>query len=331
MLIENKLISEEIGGCNAIDGVIVTTPIPDGRVKLGAQVVQMLVQHGFVRGDKWRNIILVGTKADRATREEMELFATQDVDEAGRPRGIAAQFFSLAPGGKGLLVTTSKGDYSQLRAAISGLPNMKVRYGAPEPARMAEAFAEKLGVDKEMFQQELRESRRALEAELAEGLAAQQRLREENLRLKREREEELERRTREADEQSRSLQQGLEANLEEPCRCLGGTAACRAHGARRAGAQGPELKEELEAVSQQAASCRETQQRQFREAEAKIRRLVAEQRQLEDANRQRARNYSFGSQSFALASSCLRVHSRRRGNMHGSGRKCSDCKAELGR
>ena len=35
----------------------VTTPIPDGRVKLGAQVVQLLVQHGFVGPDKWKNVI----------------------------------------------------------------------------------------------------------------------------------------------------------------------------------------------------------------------------------------------------------------------------------
>ena len=30
-----------VGGADAIDGVIVTTPVPDGRVKLGAQVVQL--------------------------------------------------------------------------------------------------------------------------------------------------------------------------------------------------------------------------------------------------------------------------------------------------
>ena len=32
-----------------------------------AQVVQLLVEHGFVGSDKWRNMIFVGTKADRAT------------------------------------------------------------------------------------------------------------------------------------------------------------------------------------------------------------------------------------------------------------------------
>ena len=39
----------------------VTTPVPDARVKLGAQVVQFLVSKGFVGGDeKWKNVIFVG-------------------------------------------------------------------------------------------------------------------------------------------------------------------------------------------------------------------------------------------------------------------------------
>ena len=52
-MIEQQLISMEVGGADAIDGVLVTTPIPDGRVKLGAQVMQMmqmLVENGFVGG-----------------------------------------------------------------------------------------------------------------------------------------------------------------------------------------------------------------------------------------------------------------------------------------
>lgn len=86
---------------DALDGVIVTTPVPDGRVKLGAQVVQLLVEHGFLGADKWRNIILVGTKRDRATAEELELFTTQELDVSGQPVGIARQFFAMAPGGSG--------------------------------------------------------------------------------------------------------------------------------------------------------------------------------------------------------------------------------------
>ena len=44
--------------------------MPDGRVKLGAQLVQLLVEHNFLGQGKLANIILVGTKADRATEEE---------------------------------------------------------------------------------------------------------------------------------------------------------------------------------------------------------------------------------------------------------------------
>ena len=59
--------------------------MPDGRVKLGAQLVQLLVEHNFLGQGKWANIILVGTKADRATEEELEFFKTDRVDD--RPPG----------------------------------------------------------------------------------------------------------------------------------------------------------------------------------------------------------------------------------------------------
>eukprot|EP00434_Breviolum_minutum_P043705 symbB.v1.2.038972.t1/scaffold6166.1/size20395/1 len=108
-------MTDEINGSDAIDGVIVTTPVPDGRVKLGAQVVQLLVEHGFLGEDKWQNIILVGTKRDRATAEELDLFGTDRLDEQGQPVGIAAQFFAMAPTGQGTSVTTTKDDLSELR------------------------------------------------------------------------------------------------------------------------------------------------------------------------------------------------------------------------
>jgi hypothetical protein len=43
----------------------------------------------------------VGTKRDRATPEELELFGTDRVDEDGQPVGIAAQFFAMAPNRRG--------------------------------------------------------------------------------------------------------------------------------------------------------------------------------------------------------------------------------------
>ena len=45
-----------------IEGVVVTVPVPDCRVKLGAQVAQLLAEHGLGRQDKWAMVILVGTK-----------------------------------------------------------------------------------------------------------------------------------------------------------------------------------------------------------------------------------------------------------------------------
>lgn len=52
-LIEQELIADNVSCSESIDGIIVTTPIPDGRVKLGAQVVQMLVEHGFLGEDEF--------------------------------------------------------------------------------------------------------------------------------------------------------------------------------------------------------------------------------------------------------------------------------------
>ena len=63
--------------------------------------MQLLVEHGFVGADKWKNVILVGTKADRATAEEIALFKTTEGDENGEAMGIASQFFANAPGKRG--------------------------------------------------------------------------------------------------------------------------------------------------------------------------------------------------------------------------------------
>eukprot|EP00966_Prymnesium_polylepis_P294081 6791939-Prymnesium_polylepis.1 len=76
-MLEGTLASQE----TPIDGVIVTTPIPDGRVKLGAQVVHALVEKGFVGETKWDSIILVGTKNDRAEEEERTCFRNEVVPE----------------------------------------------------------------------------------------------------------------------------------------------------------------------------------------------------------------------------------------------------------
>ncbi|CAE7900997.1 unnamed protein product, partial [Symbiodinium sp. KB8] len=184
-MIEQELMTDELGCSDSIDGVIVTTPIPDGRVKLGAQVVQLLVEHGFLGEEKWRNIILVGTKADRATPEELDLFRTDRRDAAGQ-----------VVGGHGTFVMTSRDNYGELRKAIAALPNMslgnrqgKVKYATPDPSLMAEKFSEKLGLSKDAFRAELLQARQEFEAKIAEQMEEKSQLREqvEQLRLAQER------------------------------------------------------------------------------------------------------------------------------------------------
>ena len=65
------------------------------------------MQHGFTGKDKWASIILVGTKADRATKEEMDSFTSQALDEDGNHVGVAARFFSDIGGSGGSSVVRS--------------------------------------------------------------------------------------------------------------------------------------------------------------------------------------------------------------------------------
>jgi len=171
-----NMLEQELSGIDAaddVDGIVVTSPISEGRLKLGAQLVKILVQQGFAGEDKWSNVILVGTKADRATKEELESFMSQALDEDGNHVGIAAQFFSDA-GGKGTVVTTSIKDYSQLRAAIAALPPRKVRYSAPQPDAMLAAFGMILGMDPTPFRRELQKARSELQTELERRRADQE-------------------------------------------------------------------------------------------------------------------------------------------------------------
>jgi len=324
-LIEQELVTDAVHATDSIDGVIVTTPIPDGRVKLGAQVVQMLVQHGFLGEGKWQNIILVGTKADRATPEELELFKTDAKDDKGQPMGIAGQFFSMAPGGKGTFVRTSKDDYSELRQAIAGLPDSKVQYGSPDAAKMAEIFSEKLGVEKDLFQKELEASRRELETQLSaqfEEMERQKKQMAEERDEMRRKQQQLQQDQEQQQSESRERQMQLEQKLEAQQRAL-------------AELQSPEQRTQLEEESrrsqqelQQIRAAQLLQQEQLQEKERDLRALLEQIRHLERASEQRARNYNFG--KGGSIPGCLHPSSRRWGNAYGSGRKCTACKAELG-
>jgi hypothetical protein len=137
-MIEAKLSDHPI----PISGVIVTTPATEGRIKLGAQVVQTLVEHGFVGEHKWDSIILVGTKSDRADEDEKAFFRDH----------VVKDFFEKAPPGTSpKFALTTKQDVSQLVTQIGSLPGVPIEYVQPETASLAQILAAKFGIPVEAF------------------------------------------------------------------------------------------------------------------------------------------------------------------------------------
>lgn len=138
-----------------IRGVIVTTPIPDCRIKLGAQVVQIIVDKGFVATtgeDKYANILLTGTKADRAEEDERQNF----MDGLNGERSVRQIFFEKAKDpSKGVAVMVNKSDYSALLKAIKELPAVSIAYKVPEAKVMATALAEKMGMEADAFEEQM--------------------------------------------------------------------------------------------------------------------------------------------------------------------------------
>eukprot|EP00438_Fugacium_kawagutii_P005503 Skav227047 [mRNA] locus=scaffold72:655397:666083:- [translate_table: standard] len=142
-----------------IRAVVVTNPVPDGRVKLGAQIVQAVVDKGFVAAhgdDKYANIILCGTKVDRAD-----------------PEGIAI----FMEGSEGI----PSDDYSQLLDAIRNLPCTSIAFQKPESRVMAQALASKLGMEPEEFESQM-EGMRAMEQRREKQARIEQEQREERMR-----------------------------------------------------------------------------------------------------------------------------------------------------
>ena len=137
-MIEAKLSDHPI----PISGVIVTTPSTEGRIKLGAQVVQALVEHGFVGEHKWDSIILVGTKSDRANEGEKAFFRDH----------VVKDFFEKAPPGTSpKFALTTDQDVSQLVTQIGSLPGVPIEYVQPETASFAQILAAKFGIPPEAF------------------------------------------------------------------------------------------------------------------------------------------------------------------------------------
>ena len=122
-------------------------------------MVQVLVDKGFVGGEeKWDNVILVGTKNDRADDEERQCFIEE----------VVPTFFSRSAQSTGRHVLSSKDDFSRLVAAIAALPNSVVQYRQPNAKDMGEALADKMGIDKNVFEAELIAARDSIIATLEE-------------------------------------------------------------------------------------------------------------------------------------------------------------------
>ncbi|KAL9139654.1 putative conserved tandem protein 13 [Amphidinium carterae] len=172
-----------------VRGVVVTTPIPDGRIRLGAQIVQAIVDKGFVapdREDKYGNIILCGTKLDKADEEERQCFLE---GWNGKP-SVKELFFKNSARKTGPCVMVSNQDYSPLLAAIRALPAMTIRYEKPKSDVMAAALAEKLGMRPEDLQSQMDAFREMVESqsqqikELMQGMHEEQRRHREEIAKK---------------------------------------------------------------------------------------------------------------------------------------------------
>ena len=118
-MIEAFLKADMVPG--GVRGVVVTTPVPDGRVRLGAQIVQAIVDKGFVApadADKYGNIILCGTKLDKADTDERKNF-TDGID--GQP-SVKELFFAKSPNRTGRSVLQE----STLSSGVARVASLQV-------------------------------------------------------------------------------------------------------------------------------------------------------------------------------------------------------------
>ena len=181
-----------------LSGLLVTTPVPDGRIRLGAQVVKTIVEKGFlpVHGtDKFANVILVGTKVDKADEDEKRHFM-HGLDGHPSVQQIFFQDRDAKKTGNGICVMVSKQDYSPIYPAIRRLPDVAIQYQRPPRDVVSQALAYTLSV------QQLRE-----EVELQHR--AVQQLRREALEEKRQQQREAE------EQQERLIQLQLQAGKRQ--------------------------------------------------------------------------------------------------------------------
>ncbi|KAL1522619.1 hypothetical protein AB1Y20_017601 [Prymnesium parvum] len=171
------MIQEELGA-QQIDGVVVTTQIIAGRLRLGARVVMELVKSDAFRGDtpqaKWANVILCGTMRDMAKYKPgcMETFMLDKnvIKENGNPKGVVATFFQQAPDRWGRCALVDKDDYSELQHAISQLPNIPIQYIKKSPLELATLLCNTIGVSQDKFKEEFEKALAEREAKFQQLL-----------------------------------------------------------------------------------------------------------------------------------------------------------------
>lgn len=201
-LIETALAKGALGE-DGIRGVVVTTPIPDGRIKLGAQVVQALVEKGFIGGrdgeDKWHSIILCGTKHDRAEPEDVQNFI-EGID--GKP-SVSNVFYDKAGDKPGQTVMVSRGHYDPLVAAIKKLPAACILYQQPSVQEMSAALAARLGIEPSKFEEEMTFMRDLLKQQSEQIIALNKQMLEEQRKHR----EEIARREEQASQTLKMIQE----------------------------------------------------------------------------------------------------------------------------
>jgi hypothetical protein len=142
-MLEKQLAGRE----TKIDGVLVATPVDCGPIKLGAQVVKFLVSKGFEGGEKWKNVVLVGTKNDKA----------DDGDRQVWPQFVEA-LFDEAPGKTGPNVLVDWKGYKPLEKVIASLSNAPIKYVPPTEAQVRAGLGRTFVSDK-MLEEFLEQTR----------------------------------------------------------------------------------------------------------------------------------------------------------------------------
>lgn len=137
------MVDKALGG-GQINGIIMCSKIANGRVSLGGQMVQLLLELGIMaEGGKYENVILCGTQADRCSAEEIQFFRTE----------ILGYFNSSAEAGGSLtrvaVVKNPRGgqpDIRELEDQILSLPAATIRYTAPSSEAIGKGVADIMGI-----------------------------------------------------------------------------------------------------------------------------------------------------------------------------------------